>query len=168
MGSSLRKPSLSLLGLAAVVVLLISVPVAVAIVAAPTRDEYAAAVEPICKTNSQASSRILKGVKGQVKSGGLVPAGKRFIRASAALGRTIGQIVRVPQPPADKAKLTKWIGYLKREQSYLRKIGKYLKAGKKGKAQHEAVELNSTNSRANNTVVGFGFHQCRIESSRFL
>jgi len=165
-GCSLRKPSLSLLGLAAA--LLFSVPAALAIEAEPTRDEYATAVEPICKTNSEANSRILKGVKGQVKSGQLAPAGKRFIRASTALGRTIGQIAKVPQPPADKAKLTKWIGYLKREQSYLRKIGKYLKAGKKGKAQHEAVELSSNNSRANNTVVGFGFHQCRIESSRFL
>jgi len=168
MRSSLRKSSLSLPGLAVAVALLVSAPVALATDAEPSRTEYAAAVEPICKKNSSANSRILKGVKGQVKSGKLVPAGGRFIRAAAALGKTVGQIARVPQPPADEAKLTKWIGYLKQEQAYLRKIGKFLKAGKKGRAQHEAVSLNRNNSRANNTVVGFGFHQCRIDSSRFL
>ncbi len=149
-------------------VLLASVPVALATGANPTRDEYAAAVDPICRRNSEANSRILKGVKGQVKGGQLVPAGKRFVRAAAALGKAVRQIAAVPQPSADKAKLGKWIGYLKREQVYLQKIGRYLKAGKKGEAQHEAVQLNSNNSHANNTVVGFGFRDCRIESSRFL
>jgi hypothetical protein len=167
MRSSLRKWS-SLPGLTVIVALLFSVPVALAIGAISTRAEYVEVVDPICKKSSEANSRILKGVKGQVKSGQLVPAGKRFIRAAAALGKAVRQIVAVPQPSADKAKLTMWIGYLKREKVYLQKIGKYLKAGKKGKAQHEAVELSSNNSRANNTVVGFGFRDCRIESSRFL
>lgn len=167
MRSSLKK-SWPPAALAALAALLVSVPIALASGANPTRAEYVEVVDPVCKKNSEANSRILKGVKGQVKSGQLVPAGKRFVRAAAALGKAVRQIVAVPQPPADKAKLSKWIGYLKREQVYLQKIGKYLKAGKKGNAQHEAVELNSNNSRANNTVVGFGFHQCRIDSSRFL
>jgi hypothetical protein len=165
---SLRKSSGSLSGLAVVVALLVSVPVAFAIGANPTRSEYVAAVDPICKANTEANSQILKGVKRQVKRGKLAPAGRRFIRAATALGKTVRQIAAVPQPPADKAKLGKWVGYLKREQAYLRKIGKYLKAGKKGKAQHEAVQLNSNNSRANNTVVGFGFRECKIDSAKFL
>jgi hypothetical protein len=165
--SSLRKLG-PLSGLAVAVALLVIAPIALAIDAEPSRSEYAAAVEPICKRNSNANSRILKGVKGQVKSGRLGPAGRRFIRAAGALGKAVRQIARVPRPRADQAKLTKWVRYLKKEQAYLRKIGSYLKAGKKAKAQHEAVELNRNNSRANNTVVGFGFRHCRIESSRFL
>jgi hypothetical protein len=168
-GSSLRKSSSSLLGLALAVALAVAAPVALAVEAeSPTRSEYVAAVEPICKANTEANSRILKGVKEQVKQDKLVPAGKRFVSASSVLGKTVRQIAAVPQPPADKAKLTTWIGYLKQEKIYLQKIGKYLKAKDKFHAQKEAVQLNRNNNKANNTVISFGFHECRIDSSKFL
>lgn len=133
-----------------------------------TREQYVERVEPICKKNSDANSRILAGVKQQVQKGDLVPAGKRFIRASTALGKSVTQIAAVPQPAEDTAKLGKWIGYLKKEKVYLQKIGKYLKAGDKYHAQKQAVELNNNNNKANNTVINFGFHECRIDSSKFL
>jgi len=133
-----------------------------------TREQYVERVEPICKKNSDANSRILKGVKGQVQRGDLVPAGKRFIRASTALGKSVAQIAAVPKPPEDAVKLNKWIGYLKKEKVYLQKIGKYLKAEDKYRAQKQAVELNRNNNKANNTVISFGFHECRIDSSKFL
>jgi hypothetical protein len=165
-GSSARNSSLPLLGLATVVALLVAVPVALA--AELTREEYVARVEPICKANTEANSRILEGVKDQVKDGKLVPAGKRFIRASNALGKSVTQIAAVPRPEADATKLTKWIGYLKSEKSYLFDIGKALKAGNKFKAQKLAVKLNRNNNQANNTVISFGFKECRIDSSRFI
>lgn len=133
-----------------------------------TREQYVERVEPICKKNSDANSRILKGVKGQVQRGDLIPAGKRFIRASTALGKSVTQIAAVPRPPEDAVKLSKWIGYLKKEKVYLQKIGKYLKAEDKYRAQKQAVELNRNNNKANNTVISFGFHECRIDSSKFL
>jgi hypothetical protein len=167
-GSRLRKSSLSLPAVALVVSLAVAVPAAPAIEAEPTREEYVARVEPICKANSEANSRILKGVKQQVKGGELAPAGKRFVRASSALAKTVRQIAAVPQPPADAAKLTKWIGYLQKEKGYLQKIGGYLKAKNKYQAQKQAVELNRNNNKANNTVISFGFKECRIDSSKFL
>jgi hypothetical protein len=133
-----------------------------------TREQYVAAVEPICKQNSEANSRILKGVKDQVKQDKLVPAGKRFVRASSALGKAVTKIAAVPQPSADAAKLTKWVGYLKQEKTFLQKIGQALKAKDKFHAQKLAVELNKNNNKANNTVISFGFEECRIDSSRFI
>ena len=167
MGSWARKSSLRKLGPAVAVLLLVAVPVALA-AEEPTREEYVAKVEPICKRNTEANSRILTGVKDQVKKGDLVPAGRRFIRASGVLGRTVRQIAEQPQPSADAAKLTKWIGYLGQEKSYLQKIGKALKTKDKFQAQKFAVQLNRNNNRANNTVISFGFKECRIDSSRFL
>lgn len=164
MGSSARMSSLPKLTLAMAMVLLIAVPVALA----DERSDYVAQVEPICKANTEANSRILKGVKDQVKKEQLVPAGKRFIRASAALGKTVTQIVKVPQPPEDTVKLTKWIGYLKQEKTYLQQIGSALKAKDKFHAQKLAVQLNNNNNKANNTVISFGFDECRIDSSRFI
>ena len=84
------------------------------------------------------------------------------------LHRSTGQIARVPQPAADSAKLGKWIGYLKNEGTFLRLIGKSLKSGNKYKAQKLAVKLNKNNNQANNTVISFGFKECRIDSSRFI
>jgi hypothetical protein len=167
-GSSARKSPAAVLGLALVVALLVAVPVALATEGEITRTEYVAKVEPICKTNTEANSRILKGVKDQVKQGKTGPAGRRFIRASSALGKSVGQIAQVPQPEADKAKLTKWISYLKKEKGFLFSIGKALKSDEKGKAQKLAAELNDNNTDANNTVINFGFKECRIDSSRFI
>lgn len=167
MGST-RLSSVPNLALAFAVALLVIVPAAMAAEGELTRDEYVARVEPICKSNAQANSRILKGVKEQVKQDKLVPAGKRFIQAASVLGTTVGKIAAVPQPITDEAKLTKWIGYLEHEQTFLQKIGKALKAKDKYQAQKLAVELNKNNNKANNTVISFNFHECRIDSSRFL
>ena len=71
----------------------------------------------------------------------LVPAGRRFIRASAALGTAVTKIAAVPPPSADAAKLTKWIGYLKQEKTFLGKIGKGLKAQKQIQAPKLAVAV---------------------------
>lgn len=168
MGSSARISSLPVLALALTVALLVAVPVALAAEGEIARPEYVERVEPICKANTDANSRILKGVKEQVKRGQLAPAGKRFIRASSALGKAVGKIAAVPQPSEDAAKLTKWIGYLKHEKTFLRQIGAALKAKDKFHAQKLAVELNKNNNQANNTVISFGFEECRIDSSRFI
>lgn len=167
MGST-RLSSVPNLALAVAVALLVMVPAAIAAEGELTRDEYVAKVEPICKSNAQANSRILKGVKEQVKQDKLVPAGKRFIQAASALGTTVGKIAAVPQPSADTAKLSKWIGYLEKEQTYLLQIGKKLKSKDKYRAEKLAGELNRNNNKANNTVISFDFHECRIDSSRFL
>lgn len=158
--------SLAKMALASALALLVVVPVSLA--ATQEQIDYAKQVEPICKTNSEANSRILKGVKGQVENEKLVPAGKRFIRASTALGKAVTQIDKVPRPEAYDAKLTKWIGYLRKEKTFLQQIGGALKAKDKHKAQKLAVELNKNNNQANNTVITFPFKECHIDSSRFI
>ncbi|HEU4944014.1 MAG TPA: hypothetical protein VFT10_02525, partial [Solirubrobacterales bacterium] len=146
------------------VALLVTAPLALAV----TIEDYKVEVEPICKKNSETSTSLLKGVKTQVQQDKLVPAGKRFIRASGALGKAVTQIAAVPKPPEDAVKLDKWIGYLKEQKTLLQKIGQALKAENKFKAQQNAVKLNKANKRANDTVISFGFNHCRIDSSKYL
>jgi hypothetical protein len=166
-GSSSSRSSLPGLGLALALAALLVVPAAAA-GAELTREEYVAELEPICKANTQANLRILKGVKGQVQRGKLVPAGKRFIRASGALGRSVTQMAKVPKPSGDAIKLNRWFGFLRNEKEYLRRIGKALKQKNKLAAQKQAIQLNRNNNKANNTVISFGFKECRIDSSKFL
>lgn len=161
-----KKSSLPRLSLAVAAALIVTAPVALA--ATPAQQEYADQVEPICKANSAANSRILKGVKTQVQKDELAPAGKRFIRASTALGKAVTQIAKVPRPEEYAAKLEKWIGYLRSEKTFLQKIGKALKSRNKFQAQKLAVDLNKNNNKANATVISFPFKECRIDSSRFI
>ena len=61
------------------------------------------AVEPICKANTEANEKILKGVRAKVKAGKLDAAATQFAGAARALKRTRAQPPQVPQPPADAA-----------------------------------------------------------------
>lgn len=168
MGSRTGKSSFIKLSLALIAALIVAVPIAAAIEPDPPRPEYVAEVEPICKDNAEANSRILEGVKQQVQQGKLNPAGRRFIRAATALGKAVNRIAAVPQPSEDKVKLERWVGLLRDQKTLLQKIGQKLKAGDKFQAQKQAVQLSRVNRRANNTVISFGFDHCRIDSSEFL
>lgn len=163
--TNMRLSPLVAAALCAAVAALLAVPAAFG--AELTREEYVARVEPICKRNTEANSRIFDGAKGEVQAGELKKASRRFSRAAEALGKTIDQIDRVPKPAADATKLSKWIGYLRREGDLLGQIGKALAEEKKGKAQGLSVRLRRNSNLANNTVLSFGFKYCRIDPSRF-
>jgi hypothetical protein len=132
-----------------------------------TRESYAAQVEPICKKNTKSSEQILSGVRTKIKKGQLSVAAGQFSKASTAFGRAITQLKAVPQPPADAAKLGKWMKALEDERKLLGEIGKALKAGNKNRAQTLSVKLTHNGNVANNAVLGFEFHYCLIDSSKF-
>jgi hypothetical protein len=131
------------------------------------REGYVEVAEPICKTNVLANKRIFKGAKTEVKDGELKKASTHFFRAATAFAKTIRQLDAIAKPPADEAKLVKWIGLLEDEKDLIKEIGQALAAGNKRKAESLSVELNRNSNKANNAVLGFGFDYCRIEPSRF-
>jgi predicted transcriptional regulator len=143
--------------------LLVLAPAAMAI----ERPEYKEAVEPICKSNTEANERILKGVKGQVKAGQLKPAATKFAKAGAALKKAHTQLTAVEQPSADVAKLTKWLGYVKTEADLFNQVAGKLRADKKGAAQSLVNKLTTNANQANAQVLAFGFRYCRFEPSKF-
>jgi hypothetical protein len=132
-----------------------------------TRETYKAEVEPICKVNSEASSRILKGVKTEVQKGKLKTAATKFTKAAAALKKTLKQLKAVPQPTADKAKLEQWLKTIGEEVTLFEGTAKKLKAGNKSGASAMSLRLTSTANRANNLVVGFEFNHCKANTSQY-
>lgn len=148
---------------ASVVALLAFAAVAVAM----DRDGYKAAVEPICKSNRKASDRILKPVKKLVKKEKLKQASRAFAKAAKALQKAQKKLAAVEQPPADSARLTKWLKEIKGEVSLMRRISKKFKQGQKSKATSLAVTLQNNARRANNNVVVFGFNYCKIDPSKY-
>jgi len=163
-----RSSKLLVGGATALLVLVLGAGAALGVTSAEqTRETYVTQVEPICKTQTKANERILAGAEKKVKEGKLKVAAGQFTQAAAAFGKAVKQIKAVPQPVADKTKLTKWIGYLEDETKLLSEIGKALKAGQKTKAQTLSVRLSHNENLANNAVLGFDFDYCLIDSSRF-
>jgi hypothetical protein len=132
------------------------------------RAEYKDAVEPICKANTEANEKILKGVRQKVKSGKYDAAAKQFSAAARALKKTRGQLLAVPKPAEDAARLTKWLGYAKSEAELFESIAKKLHNDEATAAQKMVVRLVSTAKQANNQVLEFEFRYCRFQPSKFI
>ena len=132
------------------------------------RATYVQAVEPICKENTEANEKILKGVRAKVKAGKLDAAARQFSAAARALKRTRSQLLQVPKPPDDAARLTKWLGYVKTEVELFEAIGRKLAKNEKTAAQKMVARLISNARQANNQVLDFEFRYCRFQPSKFI
>jgi hypothetical protein len=132
-----------------------------------TRASYREAAEPICQANTAANERILAGVRDMVRRGQLGPAATRFRRAAAALRTASGELAALPRPEADSARLGQWLSDVRLEASLFARIGSLLGAGKKGPAEHLVAKLTANAAKANNVVIPFEFHYCRLEPARF-
>jgi hypothetical protein len=132
-----------------------------------TRADYVAQVEPICKANTDANERILKGARARAKNGKTKAAAKQFSRAAVAFADTVTQLRAVPQPPDDASILTSWLGYLDKETTYLGRIATDLRKNQLNRAQSDALQLKRNADIANDTVVSFGFTYCRINPAKF-
>jgi hypothetical protein len=161
----MNSAALAALAALAAVGMLLAAPVALA--AEQTRETYVEAVEPICKTNTEASDRILQGVKAEVRQGKLKPAGAKFTKAAAALKKALKQLKAVPKPPADAAKLDKWLDYIDEEVELFERTAKKLKADDKNGALAMAGRLTTAARKANNQVLAFEFKYCQVDPSKF-
>jgi hypothetical protein len=148
-------------------VTLVAAAVACAEEVPPTREQYVAAVDPICMKNTDENKRILKGASEKVNAGKLAAAGQQFTRAAAAFGKSVKEISAVPRPPADSPRLEKWFGFLKIIQTNLGKVGKALKEGDKVRAVHEKIRAERSSNAANNVSFVFGFKYCHLKASQF-
>ena len=148
---------------ASVASLLVFAAVAVAI----ERPEYVAQVEPICKTNKEASDRYLKPVKKLVRRDRLREAGSRFAKAARALQRAHRQLAAVEKPAADSAKLTKWLSEIKAQVALMKTISAKFNQGNKSKATSLAVKLQNNANKANTLVIAFSFNYCKIDPSKY-
>jgi hypothetical protein len=135
--------------------------------APPTREGYVAQVEPLCQTTTEASKRVLTGVTHRIRKRRLKRAGGQFMHASRVFGGGIGRIVAVARPPADEARLLKWIKYLRIVKRRMFKLGRYLRGEERLRVTHEKIALERSANAANNVSFVFHFHYCRLSRSLF-
>ena len=134
---------------------------------APTRDEYVSQLEDVCKPDAEATQRAMKGARSDIQAERLAVAAEKFAAATSIFGSTVKEIAVVPRPPADAAKLSKWFGYLKAQESYLKRITAKFRADKPIQAQRLTARFIHNGNLANNTVLAFGFNYCSFKFSRY-
>lgn len=134
---------------------------------APTRDEYVASLEKICKPDALATQKAMKGARSDVRHERFEVAARKFAKATAIFGGTLKQIKAVPRPIADTKKLAKWFGYLDRQEDYLRQITVALRKGEGIKAQRLTARFIHNGNLANNVVLPFGFNYCSFKFIRY-
>jgi hypothetical protein len=134
---------------------------------APNRPEYVATLEAICKPDAEATQRAMKGARTDLSKERLVAAAAKFATATSIFGRTLKEISAVARPEADRAKLEKWFGYLKNQESYLKRITAQLKADHAIAVQRLTARFIHNGKLANNVVLAFGFNSCSFKFSRY-
>lgn len=143
------------------------VPVSATAAEAPTRDEYVDRLEVICKPDTEATQRAMKGARADIRAERLKVAAGKFARATGIFGSTVKEISAVPRPAADTQRLAKWFTYLKRQESYLGQITQRLRQDHAIKAQRLTARFIHNGNLANNVVLAFGFDYCSFKFSRY-
>lgn len=149
--------------------MLLAVVVAAAAFASegPSRAEYVASLERICKPKAQATQKVMRGARAELQAERLGAVARKFEKATRFFDSTVTTIGAVPRPPADEATLAKWFGYLNRQEAYLKRITVQLRAGHTLVAQRLTARFIHNGTLANNTVLAFGFNWCSFKFSRY-
>jgi hypothetical protein len=94
---------------------------------APNRHEYVAQLERICRPDSAATQRAVRGTRADVRAERFRRAAAKVARARRIFTGTVRAIARVPRPRADGATLGRWFAALKREARALGKTAASLR-----------------------------------------
>jgi hypothetical protein len=133
----------------------------------PTRSEYVARVEQICKPGSEATQRAVRGVRADVRSERLPAAAPKVTKAKRIFAHTVSVISKVPRPAPDRATLARWFDALGRETAALGRTASALRADDVARFQRVWADFIHEGNKANNVVVSFGFNYCDFKPSRF-
>lgn len=153
-----------LLALACLALALAAVPAAAE---APTREEYVARLEAICKPGALATERVMKGTRREIQTERFAVAAGKLAKADAIFSATVKRMAAAPRPQADLAKLRRWFAYLGRQSSYLSQITAQLRLQHAIKAQRLTARFIHNGNLANNVVLAFGFNYCSFKFSRY-
>lgn len=133
----------------------------------PTRGEYVAQLEGICRPDAEATQRAMRGARADLRAERLAAAAAKFGKATSIFGGTVAVISAAPRPSADAARLAKWFGFLKNQEAYLKQITAQLRAGHAIKAQRLTARFIHNGNLANNVILPFGFNYCSFKFSRY-
>jgi len=132
-----------------------------------TRSEYVAQLEKICKPDSEATQRAVRGTRADIRAERFRRAAAKVTKAKGIFSGTVRSISAVPRPADDRDTLTRWFAALKREGDALGRTAVSLRAEDLPRFQRVWADFVHEGNKANNIVVSFGFDYCAFKPSRF-
>lgn len=133
----------------------------------PTRSEYVTKLEALCRPDSEATERAMRGVRDDVSDGRTDLAARKFAKGARIFGGTVKAMTPVARPAADVERLRKWFVYLNRQEKYLGQVTTRLEAERVIEAQRAIARFIHNGNLANNAVLAFGFDYCDFRFSRY-
>lgn len=80
----------------------------------PTREEFVAQADPICREGNRKSRPYFKKVEKKVRKDELPAAGRNLIRAERIQRRTGRELAELEAPPADADRIDLWLSFVRR------------------------------------------------------
>ena len=155
-----------MVSIAAAVLGLCVLAAATALAAAPpTREQYVAQAEQICKSGSPAAFAHLKSAKKNIQKDKAELGGRELIQVSEMFKSMGKRIKAIPKPTEDTETLAEWADKLDEENVVLRKAGEALVSGQKVKGQGYLTRFLHNSAAARDVVLGFGFNYCLFRNS---
>jgi hypothetical protein len=159
----MRPPALAL----AALILAVALAASSSAAESPTRAEYVAQLERICRPGSDATQRAVRGIRDDVRAERLRLAATKVEKAKRIFARTVRSISGVARPETDRATLDRWFRALRRETVALGRTARSLREEDIPRFQRVWADFIHEGNKANNVVVSFGFNYCDFRPSRF-
>ena len=134
---------------------------------APSRAEYVAKLEGICKPGLLPPSARCRGCAPTCAPNAWPSPPPSSPRPLAFSRPRCAKSHRCRVLLADRATLARWFGYLAQEESNLHRIVAVLRADRPVAFQHASARFVTSGERADNVVLAFGFNYCYFKLSRF-
>jgi hypothetical protein len=131
--------------------------------------EYRSKAETICAASARATSQIGFGTRTQMvdPEAARRASGRRYVRASNALGHAVTRLRAIPRPESDARQLTRWLGRVSDQAALLRDAGRAAIDGENARAGKLINRTANGSRRANAIVVPYEFRHCVLKEAGF-
>jgi hypothetical protein len=128
--------------------------------AAPTRAEFVAQADPICREGNRESRPYFRKVARKVRKDELPAAGRNLIRAERIQIRTGRKLAELEPPPADADRIDRWLTLVRRGVRRAIASGQALKRGDLDSASELIDRADRQIAKGRRQVRNFDFEVC--------
>ena len=126
----------------------------------PTRAEYIAQADPICREGNRKSAPYFKKVRKQVRKDRLVSAGRNLIKGERIQLKTGRKLAELEPPPADADRIERWLSLVQRGVRKAITAGQWLTRGNLDQAARLFSQAQRLFAKGRRQVRSIGFEVC--------
>ncbi len=126
----------------------------------PTRAEFIAQADPICREGDRKSAPFFRKVEKQVRKDRLVAAGRNLIKGERFQQKTGRKLAELEPPPADADRIEWWLALVQRGVRRAIKAGQWLTNGNLDRAARLIEQADRLFEKGRRQVRRIDFEVC--------